>query len=258
LYTKAVAEFSGLSWVELRHHLFETLGLESLSSGRFLFRGQSSADWGLVASFDRLTYSLAAKNKKERYGEYISELREAIETHNYVELANYLRFATVDGSLVAEMIAQHHGAPTRILDWSLSPYVAAFFAVVKYTNDEEHSEVAIWALDTRRLIDSIGTDSFDIISWLPSGNERAIIQQSRFTRNKSIYNDLVDLVSAAEKEGHLSGDNPILYKFRMPINYVKEAGMDLALMGINRVRMFPGLESLCHAHGEKLITSLSI
>jgi len=46
------------------------------------------------------------------------------------------------------VVMQSYGAPTRLLGWSWSPYVAACFAVEKgWSQDEDKAEGAIWAFD---------------------------------------------------------------------------------------------------------------
>lgn len=42
-------------------------------------------------------------------------------------------------------LMQHYGATTRFLDFTYSPYVAAYFA---FEHSESNSQVAVWAIDS--------------------------------------------------------------------------------------------------------------
>jgi hypothetical protein len=114
-------------------------------SGRWrdagVYRGAANGEGRLYTSLDRLGGLEPAHSNRE------------LESHI---LRNYIRYARphlgrgpVDDweHLVS---AQHHGVPTRLLDWTYSPLVAAYFAT-RPTRLEDDYPRAVWRLDWRRM-----------------------------------------------------------------------------------------------------------
>lgn len=109
------------------------------ASGRLrsasVFRGVKSTRWGLLTSLDRLG-GIDPPHTKGHLEEHI--------------LRNFMRYSRPhlqqQPSNEWELLvtAQHHGLPTRFLDWSYSPLVAAHFATLY--GDPAQDRV-IWRLD---------------------------------------------------------------------------------------------------------------
>ena len=127
------------SWLELHEALFEDSWQESLRRFRsdFAYRGQPDAAAGLVTSLSRLG------------GDY-SEL----ERHLLRNFRKYARRDAVaaDSSWDWLALAKHHNLPTRVLDWSYSPYVALHFATAAWPAG---ADAAVWAVDFVRARDAL-------------------------------------------------------------------------------------------------------
>jgi FRG domain len=117
--------------------------------GSWCFRGQREAGWTLSTSLDRKarrdypsTPTFSGYYHVDRDSEESKNLRQFTEQDD----PHTLRRPAVDdiGSWYAAM--QHYGTPTRFLDWSVSPYVAAYFAF-EHEAVEDQKYSAIWALD---------------------------------------------------------------------------------------------------------------
>jgi hypothetical protein len=157
------------------------------------FRGQSDAEWPLSTSLERRSKeTLAVAN----YFNLISEIQPAIETFTGGQ------FSTPDGLEVggtchdSEVLGleqllrshatylahlRHGGFPSPLLDWTGSPYVAAYFA---FHHAVEEGDVAIYAYRERTDNFKItGINEPRIVSFGPliKTHKRHFRQQSRYT-----------------------------------------------------------------------------
>jgi hypothetical protein len=99
----------------------EFLGaIRDLGPARRLFRGVSDARFELVPSIGRARDANARPFTRSDEKKLLERFKDQVRRFVGAEPRNDLEWL---------VLGQHHGLPTRLLDWTLSPIVAAFFAV---------------------------------------------------------------------------------------------------------------------------------
>jgi hypothetical protein len=135
-----------MAWKEDRVERFEDFSdhvrdmMPSLTSGShfYWFRGQSSTGWALRPSLGRRLLPLNVGSPQITEIEDCARSAFQGQAHFFVNPALLAQVRTIPCWWA---LMQHHGAPTRLLDWTESPYVAAYFAVQP---DESRDDGAIW------------------------------------------------------------------------------------------------------------------
>ena len=105
----------------------------------YIYRGMSNADFDIVTSLRRI-----CKQEAERLEPVI--------------LANFTKYAvledpSIESSIWRQMIlGQHHGLPTRLLDWSFSPLTGLHFSLSEQNLDEmDAHDSVVWRIDVHEL-----------------------------------------------------------------------------------------------------------
>jgi FRG domain len=101
------------------------------------FRGQGDATWPLFSALSR--YVVSFRVHPDAWQAQESRMLRIFKRKAHQFLSH---IPDQDDDFQWLALMQHHGAPTRLLDLTWSPYVAAFFALERATGD-----AAVWALN---------------------------------------------------------------------------------------------------------------
>jgi hypothetical protein len=228
------------TWKAFKKHI------DTLPANRYVFRGQENSAWRLRATFYRSKRSIL-----ERFIlDDVAELRKAFSAvvphkFNIDDPIDYAAFIN---------LAQHHGYPTPLLDWTLSPYVAAFFAYRNLRGEIRRTDkVRIykfahfhWNLIVPRFSSIFpALPHLSMLDALALGNPRAIPQQALSMITN--VDDIETHVGRVEQARGLT----FLEAIDLPASARPEVIRDLAFMGITAGSLFPGLDGVCESLREK-------
>lgn len=219
----------------------------ALEHRRFIFRGQQQP-LRLRTGFHR-----SGRADLTRF------LREDIRTlHQHLSLrtSHVFNLNIPDENGAFFNLVQHHGYPTPLLDWTYSPFVAAFFAYHRIRNSDARSspneKVRVFIFDQKawreKFIQMVNLTwcrpHFSIMEFIAINNERLIPQQSISTiTNVDDIESYIRSLSTEEIQFLRIVDLP---KVERP-NVMKE----LSVMGITAGSLFPGFDGACEELRER-------
>lgn len=228
-----------MSWSDFKSHI------SSISKFSYLFRGQQKP-WSLCTSFHRRgRYRMSEFTSKDV--RQLHQRLSAITTH-------FFDLTVPDQNGAFFNLLQHHGYPTPLLDWSHSPYVAAFFAFrdrpIGYDGDEV---VRIYIFNNQewqkryRQIQNLDPPfpHLSVMEFIAIDNPRLVPQQSVTTVTN--LHDIEAYVLEKETETGIQFLNAI----DIPANEREVAMRELRFMGITAGSMFPSIDGVCEELRER-------
>ncbi|MFQ5670649.1 MAG: FRG domain-containing protein [Acidobacteriota bacterium] len=145
------------SWQDVNEQLYKNAWKPDIGRfrSRYAFRGLSTSDYRLETTLSRL------RGRPAR-----------LEGHLLRNFRKYAHRDVVERDFLWNWmsVAQHHRLPTRLLDWTYSPYVALHFATAN--TEKFHTDGAVWCVDfaranerlPRKLRDALTAEGADVFT----------------------------------------------------------------------------------------------
>ena len=231
----------------------------------YAFRGQAEARWDLEPPLLRIFRGLNLSEKEALEVEQQCLMEFKSQAHLHIS-PNVL--STTPDTVSWWTIMQHHGAPTRLLDWCQSMYVAAYFAVTGYRD----SPGAVWLAHVhtveRVMKERHGEPEFpkseeeNKARFLQAGaphallfggrlhkTDRMVAQQGFCTVCRNILGNHGEILRDVFPK---QTGRELFRKFIIPANLKNHFLRKLESMNITANALFPGLDGLGRSIGELL------
>lgn len=204
-------------------HFLRTVTEITATPGTWLFRGHKDQNWLLQPGIARVTPLTGDLEQVER--QIFDDFQRYVRPHLRQPPSSQWEWLA---------LAQHHGVPTRLLDWSSNPMAALYFAVEEVW---DHRSV-VWCYRCGRAPVQQGSDPLAVSRvgfFRPSHvSPRISGQIGYFTVHPAPFKPL-----QASRES-----DELLVKLEIRLRDRARFRRELDRIGINRASMFPDLDGI--------------
>lgn len=224
------------SFIEFFNELYEsTKDFDKNDDNLLLYRGQKDSSWHLLPKIARKDLNYIGTDFKTKETELLDEFQRL--SRPYIDY----NIISDDWDLLA--LAQHHGLPTRLLDWTTNPLVALYFAFIEEDKLVKNRAVWILIIDKLSIADCSKHTPFNYpktIAYKPNSiTQRLIAQNGWFTVHK--LNPPPKYFLKLDKHAEFKDS---LISLEIDNNARDEILTRLDTLGINEFTLFPGLDGL--------------
>lgn len=226
----------------------------SANNRDLVYRGQPDNKFKITSSFERYAEKITGReNKNLFYQSLIDRFRYRCIKEGFIDNKELIEYNEL------EPYCQHYGLPTRLVDWTYSPYVALFFAYQGHKFEDLSSEkVSIFIMFEQKHMSSVlfhKTQDEDL-----SNKEVEIEKQMRMGNMESIYSYKIDQILSINNRARaqsgcfytipiryktmesyaseISADKSWLVRCDLPIEHRRRVLGQLDMMGISAGRMY--------------------
>lgn len=223
-----------------------------------LFRGHGDSRWSLQTTLERRN---GVNMPVARFFRLAGKIRPVIEsfTERTFEVPTYPELEKLLGEYDGFSLAlsfgrfpmysfliytRHHGFPSPLLDWTRSPYIAAFFAFADENPRAKGRTIFVWS---QSRITSSGTDQPQLKTCGPyvTAHRRHVLQQCEYTVCATYVTKDSEWRFTPQEEA-LVRDGHRLWKFTLPSSERPKVLKYLDAFNLNAYSLYGSEDSLMH------------
>lgn len=200
----------------------------------FIYRGQAE-DWPLIPSIGRINITI---------------IKDLLDLEEYIieKLKQYgYPYFKSNVETYSDWIlhAQHHGLPTRLLDFTTNPLKALYFAV---EDEKSETDGVVWSVDEFCDVRFPSLGAKEVVFFAPPHiSNRITAQESAFAVFPLARN------SVEIKPLEIINKNRLVYtKVNIPMEHKAKIKNELSVLGINKMSIYQGIDGVIEKVKEEI------